>query len=72
MEKTGKRIDWFIKLNPDIDDFKKEIWKDIPGNKKVECAWEMVVEAMALKKTPEKLKFQKVLRLPNKPQSPKL
>lgn len=65
MEKTVKRDDWFIRLNPNIDDLRREIWKNIPNNKKVECAWEMVVEAMALKKTPEKLKFQKVLRLQN-------
>ena len=57
-----KREDWFIKFDCNIDNFRKELWKNVPGAKKVEYAWDMVIEAMNIKGTPEKLKFQKKIK----------
>ncbi|MFN3966372.1 MAG: hypothetical protein ACK4JE_01575 [Endomicrobiia bacterium] len=34
----------------------------IPGSKKVEYAWDMVVEAMSIKGTTEQLKFHKIMK----------
>jgi len=59
-----KRSDWFIEINPRIDDFRKKIWENVQGSKKVKYAWDMVIEAMLIKKTPEKLKFRKIMRAP--------
>ncbi|MEW6680577.1 MAG: hypothetical protein AB1297_06165 [bacterium] len=61
MEEAMKRDNWFMRVRPNLSDFKQEIWKGVSGSKKVEYAWNMVVEAMHIKKTPEKLRFQKVI-----------
>lgn len=61
-----KAKNWFIKFLPDIDEFRKEIWAKIPGDKKVEYAWDMVVEAMETKGQRDRLKFKKILHLKRK------
>jgi hypothetical protein len=58
-----KRIKWFIKQYNIGDDVDREFWAKVPGSKKMEYVWNMVVEAMHLKGTPEKLKFKKVFRV---------
>ncbi len=67
--KNGEKImrkKWIIKLAPEIEKFKKLIWKGVPPEKKIEYAWDMVVEAMELKKQKRRLKFKKVLVFPDK------
>jgi len=57
---------WKIAVNKNVDEFKKELWQDVPGEEKIKYAWGMVVEAMYLKGTPEKLKFKKVFQVVKK------
>jgi hypothetical protein len=54
---------WIRIVGCNVDDFKKKFWENVPGDEKLKYAWDMVVEAMHLKGTPEKLKFKKVIRV---------
>lgn len=56
--------DWKIFSDDNVDNFKREFWKNVQGNKKTEYAWDMVIEAMYLKGTPYLLKFQKKIFIP--------
>jgi hypothetical protein len=58
-----KKTKWFIKQYNIGDDVDREFWSKVSGSKKIEYVWDMVVEAMYLKGTPEKLKFKKVIRV---------
>ena len=59
-----KRIRKFIlKKNENIDKFRISLWKNVSGSKKVEYAWEMVVEAMQIKGKNNSLKFRKIIRI---------
>jgi hypothetical protein len=42
---------------------RKSFGKMFLGDEKLKYAWDMAVEAMYLKSTPEKLKFKKVIRV---------
>jgi len=42
-----------------------EFWKGVSGDEKVGYIWDMVVQAMYIKNTPERLKFKKTLRIEN-------
>ena len=57
---------WKIVVNKNVDKFKKELWRDVPGDKKLKYTWDMVVEAMYLKGTPDRLKFKKVFEIRKK------
>lgn len=61
-----KANNWFIGIAPNIDEFKKEIWGKISGDKKVVYAWGMVVEAMTVRREKKRLKLKKILTLPKK------
>ena len=50
---------YFFRKKQSIEKFKQEIYKNITGSRKVEMAWEMVVEAMTLKGMKHRLKFDK-------------
>jgi len=59
----AKKTKWFIKQYNIGDDVDREFWAKVSGSKKMEYVWDMVVEAMHLKGTPERLKFKKVIRV---------
>jgi len=61
----GKIKDWQIFFDDNADNFRRKFWKNISGDKKIEYAWDMVIEAMYLKGTPHLLKFQKKIHMPN-------
>jgi len=61
-----KKVNWIIKQYNIGDDVDRDFWRDVPGNKKMEYVWDMVVEAMHLKGTPEKLKFKKIFQVVKK------
>jgi hypothetical protein len=52
--------EWKRAVGGNVDDFKRRLWGDVPGDEKLKYAWDMVVEAMYLKGTPERLKFRKI------------
>lgn len=65
------RKGWIMDFGGNVDDFKKKIWENVPGDEKVKYAWDMVVEAMHIKGTPERLKFHKIIRIQEKKESEK-
>jgi len=45
-----KKTKWFIKQYNIGDDVDREFWAKVPGSKKMEYVWDMVVESNALKR----------------------
>ncbi len=44
-------------------DFDREFWKNANSNEKFSAAWQLMVDAMIIKGTPEKLEFRKIIRI---------
>ncbi len=44
-------------------DFDREFWRYADSNEKLSAAWQLMVDAMIIKGTPEKLKFKKVIKI---------
>ncbi len=44
-------------------DFDKIFWSNVPLQEKLSSAWQIIIDAMLIKGTPEKLKFRKVITI---------
>lgn len=46
-------------------DFDREFWKKVPINDKFSATWQLMIDAMIIKGTPEKLKIKKIIKVKN-------
>jgi hypothetical protein len=59
----GKRRIYTLKSKKFNSDFDKFFWEKVSAKEKFVAAWQLMVDSMIIKGTPERLKFKKIIRI---------